>query len=68
MAWLLQRNLKSQMAAGFEEMMKKASSPDLVARVVLNAVRDENPNLRYLAGNDVETWLGSKRNMSDEEF
>jgi hypothetical protein len=35
---------------------------------VLNAVTNENPNLKYLAGNDVEQWLGSKRNMSDEEF
>jgi hypothetical protein len=49
-------------------MTKNASSPDLVANVVLNAVRDENPNLRYLAGNDVEQWLVTKRNMSDEEF
>jgi NAD(P)-dependent dehydrogenase (short-subunit alcohol dehydrogenase family) len=57
-----------KMATGFEEMMKNASSPDLVAKVVLNAVRNENPNLRYLAGNDVEAWLKGKRNMSDEEF
>jgi hypothetical protein len=56
------------MATSFEEMMKNASSPDLVAKVVLDAVRNESPNLRYLAGNDVEAWLGSKRNMSDEEF
>jgi hypothetical protein len=48
--------------------MKNSSSPNLVANVVLNAVKDDNPNLRYLAGNDVEQWLGSKRNMSDEEF
>ena len=54
-------------ANGFEEMMKNSSSPDLVAKVVLNAVANENPHLRYLAGNDVETWLG-KRNTSDEEF
>ena len=57
-----------KMATGFEEMMKNGSSPDLVAKVVLNAATNENPNLRYLAGNDVEQWLGSKRNMSDEEF
>jgi NAD(P)-dependent dehydrogenase (short-subunit alcohol dehydrogenase family) len=57
-----------KMATGFEEMMKNASSPDLVAKVVLDAVRNENPNLRYLAGKDVEAWLKSKRNMSDEEF
>ena len=42
------------MATGFEEMIKNGSSPDLVAKVVLNAIRDENPKLRYLAGNDVE--------------
>ena len=57
-----------KMATGFEEMMKNGSSPDLVAKVVLNAATNENPNLRYLAGNDVEQWLGSKRAMSDEEF
>jgi hypothetical protein len=57
-------------ATGFEEMMKNASSsPDLVAKVVLNAIRDENPSLRYLAGSDVETWLGgNKRKMADEEL
>jgi hypothetical protein len=49
-------------------MMKNASSPDLVAKVVLNAIRDENPSLRYLAGSDVETWLGGKRKMADEEL
>jgi NAD(P)-dependent dehydrogenase (short-subunit alcohol dehydrogenase family) len=59
--------IMQKMANGFEEMMKNSSSPDLVAKVVLNAVANENPHLRYLAGNDVETWLG-KRNTSDEEF
>jgi NAD(P)-dependent dehydrogenase (short-subunit alcohol dehydrogenase family) len=60
--------IMQKMVSSFEEMTKNASSPDLVANVVLNAVRDENPNLRYLAGNDVEQWLVTKRNMSDEEF
>ena len=56
-------------ATAFENMMANASSsPDIVAKVVLNAVTNENPNLRYLAGKDVETWLDNKRNMSDEEF
>ncbi|MGA8913191.1 MAG: SDR family oxidoreductase [Nitrososphaeraceae archaeon] len=55
-------------ATVLEKMMENGSSPDLVAKVVLNAVTNENPNLRYLAGKDVETWLDSKRNMSDEEF
>ena len=60
--------MMQKMASGFEELMKNSSSADLVAKVVLDAVRNESPNLRYLAGNDVEQWLGSKRNMSDEEF
>ena len=54
--------------AGFEEMMKNASSADLVAKVVLDAITDKNPSLRYLAGSDVETWLGGKRKIADEEF
>jgi len=60
--------ITQKMASTFEEMMKNASSPELVAKVVLEAVTNENPNLRYLAGKDAETWLDAKRNMSDEEF
>ena len=55
-------------AAGFEKMIKNASSPDVVAKVVLDAIRDENPSLRYLAGSDVESWLGGKRKEADEEL
>ena len=57
-----------KMVTGLEEMMKNGSSPDLVAKVVLNAAINENPSLRYLAGNDVEQLLESKRKMPDEEF
>jgi len=57
-----------KMATVLENMMENGSPPDLVAKVVLNAVTNESPTLRYLAGNDVEAWLDSKRNMSDEEF
>jgi NAD(P)-dependent dehydrogenase (short-subunit alcohol dehydrogenase family) len=60
--------MMKKIANAFEELMKNSSSPELVANVVLNAFKDENPNLRYLAGNDVEQWFGAKRNMSDEEF
>jgi hypothetical protein len=41
---------------------------DVVAKVVLNAIRDENPSLRYLAGSDVEAWLGGNRKIADEEL
>src|SRR5919197_4321270 len=60
--------MMQKIATSFEGMMKNSSSPELVAKVVLNAVTSENPNLRYLAGKDLEAWLDSKRNMSDEAF
>jgi NAD(P)-dependent dehydrogenase (short-subunit alcohol dehydrogenase family) len=59
--------IMQRMVTILEKTMKNGSSPDLVAKVVINAVTSENPSLRYLAGNDVEQWL-DKRNTSDEEF
>jgi NAD(P)-dependent dehydrogenase (short-subunit alcohol dehydrogenase family) len=60
--------ITQKVASAFEGMMKNASSPELVAKVVLEAVTNENPNLRYLAGKDAETWSDAKRKMSDEDF
>ena len=60
--------IMQKMSTTFEKMSKNASSPDLVAKVVLQAVRSENPNLRYLVGKDAETWLESKRSMTDDQF
>jgi NAD(P)-dependent dehydrogenase (short-subunit alcohol dehydrogenase family) len=57
-----------KMTTVLENMMENGSSLDLVAKVVLNAVTNESPKLRYLAGKDVETWMEGKRSMSDEEF
>ena len=48
--------------------LETGSSPDVVAKVVLKVVTSENPDLRYLAGNDIETVIEAKRNMSNEEF
>ncbi len=61
-------HMMQQMATSFEHMMENGSSPDLVAKVVLNAVTSENPGPKYLAGKDTETWMEAKRSMSDEEF
>lgn len=54
-------NMSSQLQQG-------GSTPDLVAKVVLDAVISENPNLRYLVGKDVEEWVKSRNSMSDAEF
>jgi hypothetical protein len=51
-----------------EQIIENGSSADVVAKVVLKAVTTENPSLRYLAGNDLETWMEAKRSMSEVEF
>ena len=40
---------------GFKHKMEGGSSADVVAKAVIEAVTNENPSLRYLAGKDVET-------------
>jgi hypothetical protein len=41
------------------QLAQKGSEPDLVAKTVLNAVKSQEPNLRYLVGKDVER-MGKK--------
>lgn len=50
------------------QLMQNGSPPSLVANVVLQAAKSDNPNLRYLAGKDVEQWIDQKKKMSDNEF
>jgi NAD(P)-dependent dehydrogenase (short-subunit alcohol dehydrogenase family) len=55
--------IMQKMSTSFEHMLKNisSSSPDLVAKVILQAVTNENPSLsRYLAGSDVERWIEAK--------
>jgi NAD(P)-dependent dehydrogenase (short-subunit alcohol dehydrogenase family) len=56
------------MAGRIEGMRKNSSSPELVANRVLEAVTSKNPNLRYLAGKDVEQWIEQKKKLSYKEF
>ena len=51
-----------------DKVMENASTPQYVAEVVFDAVTNENPKLRYLAGKDVEQWVDAKKKMSDEDF
>jgi hypothetical protein len=57
-----------KIATSFEQMLENGSAVYLVAKVVLTAVKSENPSLRYLAGKDVEMWIEGKKTMSDDEF
>jgi hypothetical protein len=57
-----------KVAANSSEMAMNGSSVEVVAKVILEAVTSKNPNLRYLAGKDVETWAANKKTMNDTEF
>lgn len=53
---------------GMAKLMENAADPEFVAKVVVGAITDENPKMRYLAGKDVEQIMGAKKRMSDEDF
>src|SRR5829696_3512909 len=60
--------MMQKVAANSSEMAMSGSSVEVVAKVILEAVTSKNPNLRYLAGKDVETWAANKKTMNDTEF
>jgi hypothetical protein len=53
--------MMQKVAANSSEMAKNGSPMDVVAKVILKAVISKNPNFRYLAGKDVETWAANKK-------
>jgi NAD(P)-dependent dehydrogenase (short-subunit alcohol dehydrogenase family) len=61
-------HLIERMKNGMSKLIENAAEPELVANVVIDAIKDKNPKLRYLAGKDVEQILGIKNKVSDEEF
>ena len=64
-------SLMQKVEKHFNSMMDNESSsspPEEVAKIILQAVTSENPQLRYTAGNDAATILQAKRTMSDVEF
>lgn len=58
----------NNMDEGMKRLIENSESPEYVARVVLDAINDSNPKLRYLAGKDVEHIMEIKNKMSDEDF
>ena len=58
----------NNMDEGMKKLIENSESPEYVARVVLDAINDSNPKLRYLAGKDVEQIMEIKNKMSDEDF
>jgi NAD(P)-dependent dehydrogenase (short-subunit alcohol dehydrogenase family) len=46
----------------------QATPPEEVAKAILNAVTVDNPNLRYVVGNDAIQMMEARKGMSDLEF
>jgi len=62
--------LSRKVSEGVRESFKQASSssPVQVAEVILNAIKSENPNTRYLVGNDAAAIMERRKKSSDFEF
>jgi NAD(P)-dependent dehydrogenase (short-subunit alcohol dehydrogenase family) len=60
--------MMQMMSSNRDRMFENASDADLVATVVVEAGTAKEPNLRYLAGKDVQQMVAAKKSMSDEEF
>ena len=50
------------------QLLSYAIPPSDVAKVIVNAVTSDNPQLRYLVGEDATKAIEAKKNMSDREF
>ena len=56
----MQTNLFSTLANG--------TSPKVVANVILRAVTEENPERRYLVGNDAIELINARKNSTEKDF
>jgi len=63
-------SLSQKLNDNFKSMMESESSspPEEVAKVILQAVTSENPQLRYSVGDDAANLIDARKNMPDKEF
>lgn len=52
----------------YEQMEQNTISPSVVAKTILDAVTSNNPQLRYVVGEDAAKTLEARKNMPDNEF
>lgn len=56
------------MEKGMSKLVESGQDPEYVAKIILEAILDNSPKLRYLAGDDVRQILEIKEKLSDEDF
>lgn len=60
--------LADNMSKTFKKMEENAMRPSEVAKTILNVVTSDDPQLRYVVGNDATKIIEARQNMSDKEF
>lgn len=60
--------LTQKVSAGLKLLVEHGTPPEEVAKVILKAITSENPDPRYLVGNDAAIIMEARKNMSDIEF
>jgi NAD(P)-dependent dehydrogenase (short-subunit alcohol dehydrogenase family) len=59
---------RSQIMKAFNEMEQNAMNISEVTKTILDAVTSDNPQLRYLVGEDATKAIEAKKNISDKGF
>lgn len=62
------KEMMQQFSQVFDEIVKNASEPTVVANQVLKAVNETHPKIRYPAGPDAEAILSAREQKTDEEL
>jgi len=60
--------LIQKVGTGFKLLVEHGTPPEEVAKAILKAVTAENPEPRYLVGNDAAIIMEARKSMSDAEF
>ena len=54
--------------SSISSIIEHATQPEEVAKAILHAITSNNPELRYLVGNDMIMMVETKKSMSEEDF
>ena len=54
--------------SSISSIIEHATPPEEVAKTILHAITSNNPELRYLVGNDMIMMVETKKSMSEEDF
>lgn len=60
--------LTRKVDTGLKLLLEHGTPPEEVAKAILKAVTSENPESRYLVGNDAAMMMEARKSMSDAEF